>query len=57
MIVAGGPTLFGRALPAGAVIAKRVSDIWRGLTKQPIHLRRVFLDIWGLEKIVLLYEA
>jgi hypothetical protein len=57
VIVAGGPTLFGRALPAGAVIAKRVSDIWRGLTKQPIHLRRVFLDIWGLEKIVLLYEA
>jgi hypothetical protein len=57
LIVAGGPTRSGRALPAGAVIAKRVADIWQGPTQKPTYLRRVFLDIWGLEKIVILYES
>lgn len=56
LIVAGGPTRSGRAFSAGAVIALHVAEAWKGLATKPTYLHRVFLDIWGLEKVVLLHE-
>lgn len=56
LIVAGGPTQQGRMFPAGAVIAMQLVKAWHGPAKVPVHLRRIFLDVWGPEKIFLLYE-
>lgn len=57
LIVAGGPTKSGRCFYAGTVLGLVAAQAWSGPAVKPRHLRRVFLDVWGVEKIFLLYEA
>lgn len=57
LIVAGGPTKSGRCFRAGTVLGEVAARAWSGPAAKPLHLRRVFLDVWGAEKIFLLYEA
>lgn len=56
LIVAGGPTQSGRAFAASGVMAHRVLEQWAGPAEEPAYLHRVFLDIWGEEKVHVLYE-
>ncbi len=56
-IVAGGPTEFGRIFPAGALLALQTLEAWHGPAVKPTNLRRVFLVVWGENKVYLLYEA
>lgn len=56
LIVAGGPTRSGKCFAASAMMAHRVMENWEGPVATPLHLRRVYLDIWGTEKVHLLYQ-
>ena len=56
LIVAGGPAQSGRAFAASGVLAQMAIEKWAGPAQRPSHLQRVFLDIWGEEKVYLLYE-
>lgn len=57
LIVAGGPTMSGKAFFAGTALVMLLMKTWSGPVVKPTHLRRVFLLDWYSQAITLLYEA
>jgi hypothetical protein len=56
LIVAGAPGKNGRAYPAEAMAVLHHLKNWQGLEINPQYLKRVFLDVWGPEKLYVIYE-
>ena len=57
LISAGAPDLKGRCFRAEAMLAMHAAENWQGLLRNPHHIKRVFLDIWGMDKIYLLHSV
>ncbi len=56
LIVAGGPDQAGRAFPAEAFLADHALKSCTESIVKPTYIKRVFVDIWGLERLYLLHE-
>lgn len=58
LIVAGGPDLFGRIYPAeGVVLTRLLNQSLDLLQTKPKHLKRVFVDVWGADRVYLIHEV
>lgn len=55
LIVAGGPDQAGRAFPAEAMLAYHLLESRSTSIVRPVHIRRVFVDIWGPERLYLVH--
>lgn len=55
LIVAGGPDQAGRVFPAEAMLAHRLLESRATSIVKPLHIQRVFVDIWGLERLYLVH--
>lgn len=57
LIVAGGPDQAGRQFPAEAMLVDYLLGKLEPSFVRPTYLRRVFVDVWGLERLYLIHEA
>ncbi len=56
LIVAGAPDRDGRAYPAEALLLGSFLAKWGGLKTEPKHINRVFVDLWGPERVQVIYS-
>jgi hypothetical protein len=55
LIVAGGPDQAGRAFPAEAMLAYHFLEGRAAPIVRPVHIQRVFVDIWWLDRLYVVH--
>lgn len=57
LIVAGGPAQTGKQFPAEAILAFHLLEEEAASFVKPAHLQRVFIDVWGAERLCLIHDS
>ena len=57
LIVAGGPDQAGRQFPAEALLASHLLEKGTPAFVKPAHIQRVFIDVWGTERVYLIHDC
>lgn len=56
LIVAGGPDQTGKQFPAEAILASHLLKKETLAFVKPVHIQRVFVDVWGVERVYLIHD-